>query len=54
LLLTGKSTEAVGGRKVYMEFVGIHEKAVEWEGGKDDAEEDAKRLFAESDGVDMD
>jgi predicted CopG family antitoxin len=54
LLLTGKSTEMVGGRKVYMEFVGIHEKAVEWEERKDEVEEEGRKLFARYGGVDDD
>ncbi|KAF2645822.1 hypothetical protein P280DRAFT_545733 [Massarina eburnea CBS 473.64] len=30
LLLTGKATEEADGKKIHMEFVGIHEQAVEW------------------------
>lgn len=54
LLLTGKSTEMVGGRKVYMEFIGVHEKAVEWVESKDDVEEEGRKLFARYGGVDDD
>jgi hypothetical protein len=39
LLLRGKPTEMVGGKKVFMEFVGVHEDAVEWAEKKDDLEE---------------
>ncbi|KAF2015793.1 hypothetical protein BU24DRAFT_480505 [Aaosphaeria arxii CBS 175.79] len=30
LLLRGKPTEMVGGRKAYMEFLGVHENALQW------------------------
>ncbi|KAF2648987.1 hypothetical protein K491DRAFT_735832 [Lophiostoma macrostomum CBS 122681] len=36
LLLRGKPTEMVGGKKVFMEFLGVHEKAVEWVEKKDE------------------
>ncbi|KAF2749475.1 hypothetical protein M011DRAFT_484897 [Sporormia fimetaria CBS 119925] len=38
LLLKGKPTEVVGGRKAWMEFLGVNERAVEWE-GREEGEE---------------
>ncbi|KAH7132379.1 hypothetical protein B0J11DRAFT_577300 [Dendryphion nanum] len=36
LLLRGKPTEAVNGKVVYMEFIGVHEKAMNWMAIKDE------------------
>jgi hypothetical protein len=45
LLLMGKPAELVGGKKVYMEFAGVHEKAVNWVEKQDEFEEGGRKLF---------
>ncbi|KAF2255319.1 hypothetical protein BU26DRAFT_500903 [Trematosphaeria pertusa] len=50
LLLRGKATEEVEGKKADMEFIGVHEKATPWVEQKDELEEEGKRLFAKYDG----
>jgi hypothetical protein len=50
LLLKGKATGEVEGKKVHMVFIGVHEKAVRWEEERDELEEEAKKLFAKYDG----
>ncbi|KAF2683379.1 hypothetical protein K458DRAFT_389996 [Lentithecium fluviatile CBS 122367] len=52
LLLKGKATGEVEGKKVHMEFIGVHEKAVKWFDKKNELEEEAKKLFAKYDGHD--
>ncbi|KAF2737826.1 hypothetical protein EJ04DRAFT_561249 [Polyplosphaeria fusca] len=55
LLLSGKTTEAVGERKMWMEFIGVHENAVKWAEEVDEVQElekEGKRLFARYDGAD--
>jgi hypothetical protein len=54
LLLKGKPTEMVGGKKVWMEFVGVHEKALEWVVKKDEQEEEYKQLFGKYADTDSD
>jgi hypothetical protein len=50
LLLKGKATEEFEGKKVHMEFIGVHEQAVKWFEEKNELEEEAKKLFAKYDG----
>ncbi|ORX97017.1 hypothetical protein BCR34DRAFT_619522 [Clohesyomyces aquaticus] len=53
LLLRGKPSELVGGKKVWMEFVGVHQKkALQWVEKKDELEEAGKKYFAKYGGVD--
>ncbi|KAF2280989.1 uncharacterized protein EI97DRAFT_472164 [Westerdykella ornata] len=52
LLLKGKPTEHVGGRKVWMEFLGVNEGAVEWDAGKkEEREKEMRELFAKFGGL---
>lgn len=51
LLLKGKPAELVGGKKAYMEFVGVHEKAVQWVEKKDGVEEVERKLFSTYEGM---
>jgi hypothetical protein len=54
-LLRGKPTEAVGGKSKYMEFLGVHEKALQWGVEvKDEVEEEGRKLFAKYGSVDDD
>jgi hypothetical protein len=50
LLLKGKATGEVEGKKVHMEFIGVHEKAVEWFETRNRTEREAKKMFAKYDG----
>ncbi|KAJ4300856.1 hypothetical protein N0V90_002944 [Kalmusia sp. IMI 367209] len=50
LLLTGKPTDEVAGKKIVMEFIGVHEKATQWFREKDELEEEGRKLFAKYDG----
>lgn len=50
LLLSGKPTETKEGRHMVMEFVGVHESAVQWTEKKDELEVEGKKLFAKYDG----
>lgn len=50
LLLKGKAIDKFYGKKVHMEFIGMHEKAVKWFEEKNELEEEAKKLFAKYDG----
>jgi hypothetical protein len=50
LLLSGKPTETKEGKRVVMEFVGVHERAVVWERREDELEVVGRRLFAKYDG----
>ncbi|KAF2474949.1 uncharacterized protein BDR25DRAFT_340594 [Lindgomyces ingoldianus] len=54
LLLRGKPTEMVGGKKVWMEFMGVHEKALQWAEKRDELEEAGRKYFAKYGGVDDD
>lgn len=40
VLLRGKPTETVGGKKGWMEFVGVHERAVQWTKANDELEDE--------------
>lgn len=50
LLLSGKPALMRGGRRVLMEFVGVHESAVVWRAEQDELEVVGRRLFAKYDG----
>lgn len=50
LLLSGKATETKEGKRVFMEFVGVHESAVVWEEREDELEVVGRKLFAKYDG----
>ncbi|KAF1846015.1 uncharacterized protein K460DRAFT_366855 [Cucurbitaria berberidis CBS 394.84] len=51
LLLLGKPMEGgPGGQARFMEFVGVHDRAVRWAEEKDELEEEGRRLFAKYDG----
>ena len=50
LLLKGKASEECEGKKVCMEFIGVHERAVKWVEEKDELEEAVRKLFAKYDG----
>jgi hypothetical protein len=54
-LLRGRPTEAVAGKRAYMEFVGVHERALQWGVEiKDEVQEEGKKLFAKYGSVDDD
>ena len=50
LLLSGKEMRNNNGRRVVMEFIGVHDQAVVWEEKEDEVEAEGKRLFAKYDG----
>ena len=50
LLLSGKPTETKEGKRVVMEVVGVHERAVVWEGRGDEVGVVGRMLFAKYDG----
>ncbi|PSN65325.1 hypothetical protein BS50DRAFT_636107 [Corynespora cassiicola Philippines] len=54
LLLRGKDSELVEGKKFYMEFIGIHQKATAWVEEVDEIEEEGRRLFAKYGDVEED
>jgi hypothetical protein len=51
LLLRGKPTETAEGKPMYMEFIGVHEHAVQWRQKEDELEVEGRKLFAKYDGV---
>jgi hypothetical protein len=51
LLLRGKPTETAEGKPMYMEFIGVHEQAVQWKQKEDELEIEGRKLFAKYDGV---
>jgi hypothetical protein len=54
-LLRGKQTEAMAVKSSYMEFLGVHEKALQWKMEiKDEIQEEGKRLFAKYGSMDDD
>jgi hypothetical protein len=50
LLLRGKPTETAEGKPMYMEFIGVHENAVQWREKEDELEVEGRKLFAKYDG----
>jgi hypothetical protein len=51
LLLRGKPTETAEGKPMYMEFIGVHEQAVQWRQKEDELEVEGRKLFAKYDGA---
>ena len=54
-LLRGKPMEAVAGKSAYMEFLGVHKRALQWRvETKNEVQEEGKKLFAKYGSVDDD
>jgi len=50
LMLRGRGSDKQDGRSVVMDFIGVHEKAVDWLQEKNELEEVGRKLFAKYDG----